>query len=178
MPRTKTIRILGIDPGTNETGIAITENQEILFWGVKTWKRCCSRSCKEVLNRARKEIGKLIEQYEPQVLVLESDPVLKKRGSETLNVLVKEIKSLARKQRIRISQFKPKAIKSCICDNERSSKMKVARELASRYPELNRYLRPGKGWNRSREKYWQKMFCALSLCLTHWDQEKSKHDQN
>jgi Holliday junction resolvasome RuvABC endonuclease subunit len=175
MLRIKTIRILGIDPGTKETGVAVSDGDELVYWGVKTLKRDGRRSCKDVLNLAVRRIGKLIQDYEPQVLVLEKSCVISRQNSAALCALTREIKTLARKDGLKISEHAPATIKKCLCGTERSSKLKVAKEIAARYPELERYLTPSKGWNRSREKYWQKMFCALSLCLTYWQKNQEKH---
>lgn len=175
MLRIKNIRILGVDPGTKETGVAVTNGDELVYWGVKTLKRSGKRNCEDVSNLAAKRIGELIQDYEPKVLVLEKSYAPSRLNSKTLCVLTRKIKALARKNGLQIAEYAPQVIKNSLCGTTRSSKLKVAKRIVARCPELERYMTPSKGWNRCREKYWLKMFCALSLCLTHWEKEKELH---
>jgi len=168
MLRRKPIRILGIDPGTKETGVALLEEDELLYFGVKTLKKQGKRAPRHVLDRARKQILALIERYQPQVLVMEKTFVIRNRNSALLNVLADEIKALARGEGLKIHEYAPTMVKKFICGTGKATKMEVAQKIASQYPELKRYLDPGKGLNRCKEGYWQNMFDAVALCLIHW----------
>ena len=52
-------RILAIDPGTHETGVAILENETLCFYGGKTLKK--KRPKAVLMKEARKIIYRLIE---------------------------------------------------------------------------------------------------------------------
>ena len=174
MLRRKPIRILGIDPGTKETGVALLEGDELLYFGVKTLKRQGKRVPRYVLDRARRQIMTMIERYQPQVLAMEKTFVIKNRNSALLNVLADEIKVLARGEGLKINEYTPTTVKKLICGTGKATKKEVARKIASYYPELKRYLDPGKGLNRCKEGYWQNMFNAVALCLTHWAKNRRR----
>ena len=72
IPKNKTTtsqRILAIDPGTREMGIVLLEEREIVYYGVKTFRKRSPVS--RLLIDVRKVIIKLIDEYQPEVLVIE-----------------------------------------------------------------------------------------------------------
>jgi Holliday junction resolvasome RuvABC endonuclease subunit len=83
--------------------------------------------------------------------------------STLLVVVAREIKQLARKQRLEVTDVNPKTAKRVIAGNGSATKRDVARLLCSRYPELRIYLGQT---HKYKEKYWQNMFDAVSVGLT------------
>ena len=65
----KNQKILAIDPGTREMGIAFLDKGLLVYHGVKTFRR--GRSPHETLREGRKTILRLIIDFRPQAFVVE-----------------------------------------------------------------------------------------------------------
>jgi len=152
------IKILAIDPGTKDMGVAFLDNGDLIYHGVKIIKN--RRSPHEILNEGRKIILRLIRDFKPDVLVYEKAFFSNNRSIALLNTFVDEIKVLARRKGIKIIGYAPSTIKKAICGNGRASKKEVAKIIVTRFPELKVYLTQDRAW---KEKYHQNMFDAVAL---------------
>jgi len=152
------IKILAIDPGTKDMGVAFLDNGDLIYHGVKIIKN--RRSPHEILNEGRKIILRLIRDFKPDVLVYEKAFFSNNRSIALLNTFVDEIKVLARRKGIKIVGYAPSTIKKAICGNGRASKKEVAKIIVTRFPELKVYLTQDRAW---KEKYHQNMFDAVAL---------------
>lgn len=161
MPKKKPIRILAIDPGTRETGVAILENDDLAFYGVKTLKK--KRPAHVLLKEARKIIYRLIEEYDPKIFVIEMTFFSRNKNTSMLHVLCDEMKASARRKGLKLYSFAPKTVRKYICKDGKATKKQVSKVLAARYPELTIYLSQDRKW---KEKYWLNMFDAVALGLT------------
>jgi crossover junction endodeoxyribonuclease RuvC len=151
-------KILAIDPGTKEMGIAFLENEKLIYYGVKAIKR--GRSPHENLKEARKVVLRLVKDFRPQVIAVEKTFFANNRNASLLNVLVDEIKAIARRKKLKLLTYAPSTVKKHICGNGRASKKEVAKVVVSRYPELKVYLTQDRAW---KERYHQNMFDAVAL---------------
>jgi len=154
-------RILAIDPGTRETGVAILENESLCFYGVKTLKK--KRPKTVLLKEARKIIYRLIEDYDPQVFVIEKTFFSKNLYTSHLQDLSKEMIAAAKRKGLKTHSYAPKTVRKFVCKDGKATKKDVAQILSARYPELTIYLSQDRKW---KEKYWLNMFDALALGLT------------
>jgi len=161
MPKRKPIRILAIDPGTRETGIAILENDDLAFYGVRTLKK--KRPAHVLLKEARKIIYRLIEEYDPKIFVIEMTFFSRNKNTSILHVFCDEMKAAARRKGLKLYSFAPKTVRKYICNDGKATKKQVSKVLSSRYPELTIYLSQDRKW---KEKYWLNMFDAVALGLT------------
>ena len=157
MPKNNS-KILAIDPGTREMGIAFLENGKIIYYGVKTIRK--KKSPHEVLKEGRKIVLRLIKDLRPKVLVIEKAFFANNRSAALLNVFVDEIKAIVRRKGLKVMSFAPSTVKKAICGNGRASKKDVARVIVSKYPELKVYLTQDRAW---KELYHQNMFDAVAL---------------
>jgi Holliday junction resolvasome RuvABC endonuclease subunit len=82
------------------------------------------------------------------------------RNAAMLNVLVDEIRAIARRKGLRLLGYAPSTVKRFICGNGRASKKEVACVVVSKYPELKVYLTQDRAW---KERYHQNMFDAVAL---------------
>lgn len=157
MPRNNK-KILAIDPGTRKMGVALLENGDLIYHGVKSIKKC--KSPHETLKNGKKTILRLIEDFRPNTLVVEKAFFANNRNAALLNVFVDEIKSIAQRKRLKVLSFAPNTVKKQIFGYGRASKMDVARIIVSKFPELKVYLTQDRAW---KEKYHQNMFDAVAL---------------
>jgi len=151
-------KILAIDPGTREIGIAFLEDEKLIYHGVKVVKD--RKSPHEKLKEGRKIILRLIKDFNPQSLVVEKAFFAQNRNASLLNVFVDEIKAIGRRKNLKFISYAPSTVKKYICGNGRASKEEVAKVVVARCPELKVYLTQDRAW---KEKYHQNMFDAVAL---------------
>jgi crossover junction endodeoxyribonuclease RuvC len=151
-------KILAIDPGTREMGVAFLEKGKLIYYGVKIIKK--RKSPHETLKEGRKIVLRLIRDFKPKILVVEKAFFTNNRNAALLNVLVDEIKAIGRRKKLKVLSYAPSTVKKFICGNGRASKKEIARVIVSKYPELKVYLTQDRAW---KEEYHQNMFDAVAL---------------
>jgi len=151
-------KILAIDPGTREMGIAFLEKGKLIYHGVKTIKKGISPH--ETLKEGRNVILRLINDFRPRLVVVEKAFFANNRNASLLNVFVDEIKAIAKRKKLTYLSFAPSTVKKYICGNGRASKDEVARVIVSKYPELKVFLTQDRAW---KKLFHQNMFDAVAL---------------
>jgi crossover junction endodeoxyribonuclease RuvC len=154
----KNKKILAIDPGTRELGIALLQGGRLLYHGVETVKK--KKSPHETLKEGRKIILRLINDFKPQVMVVEKTFFANNRNSALLNVFFDEIKAVGKRKGLKVISYAPNTVKKRICGNGRASKEDVAKVIVSKYPELKVYLTQDRKWKAA---YHWNMFDAVAL---------------
>jgi crossover junction endodeoxyribonuclease RuvC len=155
----KTERVLAIDPGTRAIGIAVLQDRDLLYYGVKTIKGL--KTPREVLQKVDKIINQQITNYEPATVAIEKMFLIQKNAS-FLIVVADEIKAIAKQQGLAVCEFAPTAVRKLICQAGKATKREVAKIIASRYVELTRYLNRPSKWE---ELYYANMFDAIAVGL-------------
>lgn len=169
MTRKKPIRILSIDPGTREIGVAVLEGRELIYYGVKTLRE--GKLPHRVLRQGVKIVEGLIDDYGPQILVLEKTFYPRSRRSSILHTFCERVKAVAKERGLKVKEFTPKLARGIVCGHK-ATKRECAKALADQYPELEGYLAKGQGYReRQRERYWMNMFDAVALGLACYRQD-------
>lgn len=158
MPNSKKLKVLAIDPGTREMGVALLEDGALIYQGVKTIRR--KKSPHETLRAGRKIILRLINDLKPNVLAVEKTFFSNNRNSALLNVFADEIRAVGKRKGLKVLAFAANTVKKAICRNGRASKEELARAVVSKYPELNVYLGQDRKW---KSRYHANMFDAVAL---------------
>ena len=117
MFKNKKTRILAIDPGTRAMGVALLENRQIVYHGVKTIGT--ANSPHEKLGEGRKIVLRLINDLKPQVLAVENTFFAMNRNSALLNVFADEIKAVGKRKGLKVLGFSPSAVKKAVRSEER-----------------------------------------------------------
>jgi len=151
-------KILAIDPGTREMGVAFFDDKNLIHYGVKVIK--ARKSPHETLKEGRKIVLRLIKNFKPDILVVEKTFFANNRSASLLNVFVDEIKAIGKRKGLKVKSFASSTVKKAICGNGRASKREMARVIVSKYPELKVYLTQDRAW---KEEYHQNMFDAVAL---------------
>jgi crossover junction endodeoxyribonuclease RuvC len=151
-------KVLAIDPGTREMGIAFFDEGKIVYYGVKTIKK--GKLPSETLKEGRKIVLRLIKDFRPNILVVEKAFFANNRSACLLNVFVDEIRAIGNRKGLRVVSYAPSTVKKAICGYGRASKKEVARVIISKFPELKVYLTQDRAW---KELYHQNMFDAVAL---------------
>lgn len=156
---TNQTKILAIDPGTREIGVAVLENEELIYYGVKSIKN--RKRPQHVLQEAARIINGLINTYRPSILAIEKTFLIQKSGS-LLIVVADEIKATGQAGGLAIYEYAPTLVRKLICNTGKATKREVAKMLASCYPHLTRYLVQRSKWE---ELYYANMFDAIAVGL-------------
>jgi Holliday junction resolvasome RuvABC endonuclease subunit len=141
-------------------GVALLEGGKLVYHSVLVIKR--GRSPRETLDRGREGVLRLIDDFRPDVLVLEKTFVGRNRNGALLNVMADEIVALARHSGLQVVTVAPNAVKKAICGNGWATKAEVARAVIARFPELKAYLVRERKW---KERFHANMFDAVALGL-------------
>ena len=159
MPQ-KNARILAIDPGTRLMGVAFLDKGQLIYHAVKVIKKGSSPN--DNLQYARRIILRLIKDFSPRLLVVEKAFFANNRNASLLNVLVDEIKAIARRKKLKLVSYAPSTLKKFITGNGWANKYEVAQAVAQQYPKLRVYLTQDREW---KERFHQNMFDAVALAL-------------
>ena len=159
MPK-KNLRILAIDPGTRLMGVAFLDDGKLVYHGVKVIGK--GSSPQETLQRAKSTILRLIQDFDPHILAVEKAFFGMNRNASMLNVLVDEIRSIAKRRKLKLVSYAPSTVKEFTCGNGKASKKDVARVVVSRFPELKVYLTQDRAW---KERFHQNMFDAVAIAV-------------
>jgi len=153
-------KILAIDPGTKEMGVAFLEGEKLIYHGVKAIPN--EKFPKEKLKEGRKIILRLIKDYEPDVLVVERSFFANNRTASLLHVFINEIRAIGKRKGIKVMSYATSTVRKFICGNGKAGKKELSVVIVSKYPELKVYLSQNKAW---KDRYHQNMFDAIALGL-------------
>lgn len=152
-------RILSVDPGRSKLGVAVFEGATLHYYAVKTLRVPGTPTA--VRGAAAHVLRTLIEKHRPTDLVIEQPLVIQQRA-ELLAHVIGEIKATAWRYGLVVSEYAPQAVRRFICTGTQPTKREVARRLAARYPELERYRAAQSRW---AELYYERLFGAVAVGL-------------
>jgi len=170
----KKYRILAIDPGTREMGVAVLENDRLVYHGVETFRKFSLPH--NQLKQVRTAIARLIHDFRPAVLAVEKTFIGKNhRHAAPLSVLGDEIAALGRRHGIAVVSIAANTVKKAVTGNGWATKAEVAKAIAARYPKLKAYLPPDRNWKR---RHHLNMFDAVALGVACLTASKSRRPHN
>jgi len=153
-------KILAIDPGTKEMGVAFLEGEKLVYHGVKVIRS--EKPSNEKLKEGREIILRLIKDYKPNVLVVERSFFANNRTASLLHTFIKEIIVIGKRKGIKVVSYATSTVRNFICGNGRADKRTLSEVIVSKYPELKVYLSQDRIW---KDRYHQNMFDAIALGL-------------
>jgi Holliday junction resolvasome RuvABC endonuclease subunit len=154
MPQ-KTIKIIGINPGTRYLGIAVLYGQELMDWRIKVLDGKWSN---RKITRARGILAEAIGQYKLNALVIKK--LSPARRSENLFRLTNKLKEFARRAKIRVSQYSIKEIENAFIYDGKLNKRNLAEAMVELYPILHHDLIKER---KHKNTYYFRMFEAVAL---------------
>jgi Holliday junction resolvasome RuvABC endonuclease subunit len=169
MIKQKNQRILAIDPGTRQMGIAVLEDRELIYHGVETLTS--HGTPHERLLEGRRILLRLLDDFKPGIVAVEAAFFSNNRNTALLNVLVDELRALATRRGLSVHGFAPSTIKRHMCGNGWAVKADVAKAVVVKYPKLRVYLTQDRKW---KERYHGNMFDAVAVGIVSQDQLAAK----
>jgi Holliday junction resolvasome RuvABC endonuclease subunit len=159
-------KIIGINPGTRYLGIAVLDGSELLDWRVKVLK---GKWSKEKMKRAIGIISDIIEQYEPNILVIKK--LHPSRRSWNLVQLVAKIKEFSKSKGLKVFQYSIKDVEEFFIKEDKLNKKNLAEKILSEYQVLfNEFMKE----KRNKNLYFIRMFEAVALaalCFHRFDRK-------
>ena len=157
-------RVLAVDPYDQGLGFALFGGpEELMDWGLKEAIGGKSIGMRKALN-------KLIERYDPDVLITESGERLGSSRRHETRRLLRRICEFAGRQGLKIRTYSRAQVKEAFASFRVRNKHQIASLIADWFPELApRLPAPRKDWmseNRSMN-----VFDAVSFALTFFHQE-------
>ncbi len=153
-------RILAIEPGTREIGVAVIVGRELEFYGVKTITNRDTPS--SILLQGRQIVYRLISQHRPKILAIERSFMRYGSRSATLVALGREIAKIGKNVGLEVKEIGPKTVKKLVAGSGSATKRDVAKILCSNFPELRIYLGQP---HKYKAHYWSNMFDAVAVGL-------------
>ena len=146
--------ILAVNPGTKYLGLAVFQNTDLIYWGVKVLKGKWSESKTRNTEIA---LGDLINRYHVDTIVLKK--LHSSRTSKNLNRLVRSIEILAKQKGMRLYRYSLDDIKQSLAGGMKVNKMAVAGIVTAHYPFLAHELKSEK---KHKHPYFVRMFEAIA----------------
>ena len=168
-------KVLGIDPGTRETGFAVIGHMGLIDYGVKSFKDRMNR--KKLLTDAKKWLSKLIAFHRPKVIVIEKSNLTRLKSSKNLRYLIAQIERTAKRHKLKVVQMTPNTVRKILLGDGWGTKKETAKFIArERFPELSKFTehRRNAKW---RDEYWSNMFDAVSLALAYREKRRKRRAQ-
>lgn len=160
--------ILGIDPGSKRMGVAVLRNGLLAAYAVHTLRN--GSHARDVVDQARSIMLSLIEEFSPSIVAIEQPLLFASKRAALVTVIGEELMARARERRVRVVEIAPREVRRILVDDERATKVDVARRIVdSGFPELRVHLpippkRAALGL-RPRDRYWLHAFDALAVAL-------------
>jgi len=151
----KPFRILGLKPSTTCLGFAFLQEADLRDWGVKVVKGRWSKSKKRKLLSL---VDGFFQHFEPDFLVLKR--LHPSRSSAHLDDLVRNIKALARENKVSVRERSIGELERFFCREEKPNKNALAEQVARSYPVLYREFQKEKN---NRHPYHIAAFEAVAL---------------
>lgn len=149
--------ILAIAPGTRELGVAVIQNGELLFYGIKTVTN--RKNPQTILNAISSHIRNLVKKYRPAHLAIEK-MLITRQSYALLAVIAEQIKAVAKESNLPICEYAPVTVRKRLCQTGRATRRETAEVLTARFPELKRYYLRTTAWERD---YYGNLFDAVAV---------------
>jgi Holliday junction resolvasome RuvABC endonuclease subunit len=153
-------KILAIDPGTKYMGVAFLDGEKLIYQGVKVIPT--DKSPNEKLKEGKEIILRLINDFKPDILVVEKSFFANNRTASLLHVFINEIRAIGNKKGLKVVSYATSTVRKSIAGNGRASKKELSKVIVSKYPNLRVYMSQDRAW---KELYHQNMFDAIALGL-------------
>jgi Holliday junction resolvasome RuvABC endonuclease subunit len=162
-------RILAVDPGARETGVALIDDNELIHYGVKSFNN--ANATEPLLHQVQRVFTKLIQDYAPTTLVIEKPFWVQYETLCNLGAVADKIKSVAESNSLEIVEYSPKTVRKHICRSGKATKLETAKIICDHYPELLNHLHQDK---KCKEKYWSHVFDAVAVAVMYFTEGSRK----
>jgi hypothetical protein len=152
--------MLALFPNVKGFGYAyFLDEHEPKYYGMSVIKPAEKAKC-------LKRIIAMIETYQPSILLLPTPDGKYNRKRKRIQEILEEIREYAGKQDIPVKTYSREQIRLVFEQFDANSKLEIAEKICIWIPELEKY-KPAHRKSYMPEDYYQGMFDAISLIVTH-----------
>lgn len=153
--------ILSLDIGAKRLGVAVFENERLVFYAVKS---IAKRNRDETSSTVEKALTNLTADYEIQVIAVEQLIYLQQQRSAVTHSF-EQIKRFARIKNIRLVAFNPLLVRQIICQNKSANKKRTFQIVSQMYSELRKYEAVSEIWQQAYYAYLLNAVALGLVCL-------------
>jgi hypothetical protein len=153
----KSLRIIGINPGTRYLGLAVFHDLNLFDWRIRSLN---GKWTKKKIDKVMEAISESVELHDLNTIALKK--LHPAHSSRHLKLLVSRIKSLARRKKIKVYQYSIKELEDFFLAEKKHNKKTLAEKIVSDYPFLIRELEKEMA-HKNRNPYHLRMFEAVAL---------------
>lgn len=153
-------RLLSIDPGLREIGMAFFEGTDLVDFGVRSLRRPKNADMRIFLFA--EAVVALIAETEPDVVVIAGLSDAKIERNPDLLATSGKVRELSTKAGIEVREVLPHMVKRILAGNESATNRVVSGIVYSSYPEIRAYL--GSKYSRNT-RYYQNLLDAAAAGL-------------
>ena len=154
----KTNRLLAITPSTRGFGFVVMD-EALVDWGIKAVK-------KDKNSQSMAKIEKLVDQYDPMVIVLPRADAKEDRRVPRIQKLVRQISAYAGTRKTKVILLSRRQVREAFFEDGKGTKYTIATILAKRFPEELGFRMPRKRRAWMNEDPNMDIFDAVALALT------------
>jgi len=162
--RRKTIRTIGLNPGTRYIGFAIFHDSELRDWGIKDID---GRWSEDKMAKVITLLSSLIDCHKPDVLAIKK--LHPSRSSPNLKKLVGRINGLSKRKGLKVCQYTLGGLKQHF---QSRTRRELPEKVTKEYPFLSYELSKER---TNMNPYYIRMFEAValgSICFSRLDSRK------
>lgn len=115
-----------------------------------------------------RRISEMVKMYEPKIILLPSPDLGRKKRHKRIDELIFEIIEYAKDNGIQIRTYSREQIRMNFEQFDAFTKLEIAEKICIWMPDLLKY-KPAKKKSYMPEDYYQGMFDAISLFITHME---------
>lgn len=153
-------RVLGIDPGSRQIGVAVFTSEELIFYGVKYFR---AKHQTETFSKLQKVVANLIDSYGIEIVAIERT-TFPQQDTAFVKDVYKCLVRCVKKYQLELIELDPQFVRKVICGNQKPTKRNTAQTLVRTYNELEPYFDVQQIWSR---RYYGQLFDAIAVGLAY-----------
>lgn len=156
-------RLVAIDPGMKNLGLASFDNHKLIDYCVKTIPP--ARLVRERLQLFDNILNQYLDEKRPSQIAVEKTTFSSATQTGLLVLAYYRILAIARRRSIPVQEYVPIAIRKRVCGNGHATKRDVMKVLISKYPELRVFAGVNRRW---KERHNFNLFDAVAVGVAHY----------
>jgi RNase H-fold protein (predicted Holliday junction resolvase) len=150
--------ILALDVGARLLGVAVFQNQRLVFYAVKSIKKPTKA---DILKHLDTVLERLAISYRIQMIVLRK-LVYPQQQNSFAQIVYREVRKFADENNIEFTEFQPLLIRQTICRGDNVTKRNSFAVIMRLYPELSKTFAAKRIW---QQMYYAYLFNAIAVGL-------------
>lgn len=153
---------MAITSTNGKLGFAAFEDSLLADYGIKTIYR--GGTTEEFSTNFNKIALRLIDEKNPEVVVIMVDADLRSKKATGLKSLLTLTRQLASEKKSKLQEYSRKQVRKSLSGTDNCPRREVARIVSGQYPELKSFFQRNRKW---QDRYYQHLFEAVAAGMTY-----------